>query len=521
MACVNCQKATERNIHICEECTEDALSHNRIGASLAMCPSTLNDLWQAHSALLPLDSPPTYDYTGFLRTAGLEERFPRDSALQLDGIEKDDFERLTASMERMLINLGLPLDLSQKSPPILAEGDLAAAEKVMKKVAEIEEQLPHLPGMRLNMLVGSLHFTLSTPHCGAVTITDSDYHLSQAVKYYDIALKKDKNSVIAWKNKAKVLIDKGECQEAVSCLEWIQSNLELPEDDVAVGLNKGIALFELGKLEEASASLDNVLDEDARNVDAWRIKGDIYGKMNRWGGAIQCYNEAVKHDPKREDVWIAIAEIYINHGKYKEASKALDQVLKMNIWSTDAWYYQGIVFSKIGRWGAAIQCLDKALSIEPTEMKIWKAKGDLLSGSNRLDEALTCIESALRITPSDTEMLRSKLAILKSMNRYNDALALMDGILEVDPGNADAWYEKGKILADTGKVYKALKSLDAALEQNPSFVEAHYEKGQTLEKLRRFNEALACYEKAIAQDPKFERALKAKNDVRKKMKKKK
>jgi tetratricopeptide (TPR) repeat protein len=521
MACVNCGKTTERNVHICQQCTEEARSLNLIGASLAMGPSTMNVLSTARFALLPLDGQPDHDYAGLMGVASLQKPESEKIDLHLDDIARDDFERLVTSMERMLLNMGLPLDLSAKKPPLLTEGDLGAAENVLRRVSDIEKQLPHLPGIRLNMLVGSLYFTLSNPACGAVTITDSKHYLSQAVKYYDTALKKDNKLVVAWKNKAKVLIERGECQEAVSCLDWITSNLELPADDVSIALNKGMALYELGRLEEASSHLDTVLDEDAQNVEAWRIKGNIYGKMNRWGGAIQCYNEAVKHDPSREDVWIAIAEIYINHGKYKEASKALDQVLKTNIWNTDAWYFQGIVFSKIGRWGAAIQCLDKALSIEPTQMKIWKAKGELLSGSNRNDEALACIDSALRIAPSDTEMLRSKLSILKSMNRFNDALALMDGILEVDPGNADAWYEKGRILADTGKVYKALKSLDCAIEQDPGFMMAHYEKGQTLEKLRRFKDALACYEKAISLDPKFERALRAKNDVKKKIEKKK
>lgn len=521
MACVNCGKTTERNVHICNQCTQEALSLNLMGTSLVMAPSTMNVLSTARFPLLSLDGQADHDYSGLFEVASLEKRASEKADLHLDDIARDDFERLVTSMERMLLNMGLPLDLSTKKPPILTDGDIAVAENVLKKVSDIEEQLPHLPGVRLNMLVGSLYFTLSKPACGVVTVADSSHHLSRAVKYYDTALKKDKKSVAAWKSKAKVLMEKGECQEAVSCLDWIVSNLELPADDVSVALNMGMALYELGRLEEASSHLDTVLDEDAQNVEAWRIKGNIYGKMNRWGGAIQCYNEAVKHDPSREDVWIAIAEVYINHGKYKEASKALDQILKNNIWNTDAWYYQGIVFSKIGRWGAAIQCLDKALSIEPTQMKIWKAKGELLSGSNRNDEALACIDSALRIAPSDIEMLRSKLSVLKNMNRYNDALALMDGILEVDSENADAWFEKGVILADTGKVYKALKSFDSALEQNPGFVRAHYEKGQTLEKLRRFKDALACYEKAISLNPDFERALKAKNDVKKKMNKNK
>jgi len=517
MACVKCGSSTEPEVYICENCIEEANSKFNIGSSVTFCPSILSFPDISGQAVLSVDSkvsPNTLELIGDVRA---ERSYINEIKFQIEDMSESNCKKLLKRFARTFLSMGLPMDLEEKGLPILTQGDLSLAQKMFMVTEGIEGTYPGISEIELYTLIGCMHYCLSKVECGAVTIAGIDYHLDRAGEYFDKALSLDQDSLVAWKNKAKVLLEKGENSEALECYDWILENLQIPSNDHSILLNKGICLNNSGSFDEATKCFNKVLDKNPANVEAWRRKGNIFAKSDRWGGAIQCYNEAVKHNPNREDVWIAMAETYIDHEKYKDASKCLDEVLKFNIWNTDAWYLQGIVFSKIGRWGAAVQCLNKALSINPSSIKAWKAKGDLLLTSNRNEEALNCYDGALNIQSKNLEILTSKAKALKSMGKFTEALSMLERTLTIQKDNAYIWYEVGDILQETGKAYKALKSFDKALEINPSLAEAYYKKGITLEKLRRYKEAARCYEEALKLDAKHEKARTAKKDVMLKM----
>jgi len=518
MACVKCGESTEREVYICEKCVEEANSQFHLGMSMAICPSILNYMGISGSGILGLEGEITPDALNLLGDVGEEDRFIKEMSFHIEDLTEESCKKLLAKFTRMFINMGLPLDLEKKLPPIITQGDLALAEKLLKGAEEIESRFPNLSDIELYLLIGSMYHTLSKVNCGVITTANRGYHLIKAGEYFDKVLSIDQSLLPAWKNKAKTLLEMGENNEAIQCFDWILENLKIPSDDISVLLNKGIALFNYGSLKEAGDCFNGVLDKDPGNVEAWHRKGDIFAKSDRWGGAIQCYNEAIKHDPGRDDIWMAMSEIYVNHEKYMDASKCLDEVLKINIWNIDAWYLQGMVFSKIGRWGAAIQCLNKALSINPSHIKAWKAKGELLLSTDRYDEALDCYERALKFQPKNIELLSSKIKTLKLMKRYDEALESVEEALKMEGNDPDLLFERGDILQETGKAFKALKSLDKVLIIKPSSVEAHYKKGLTLEKLRRYKDAIQSYEKALELNPNFEKALEAKKDCQLRMK---
>jgi tetratricopeptide (TPR) repeat protein len=483
------------------------------GESLVVYPSIINDLEFGETALIGIDEPKSMDSLSIIDDGTQINKIPSDLSFNIEEITHERINDLFYDLLKTLKNIGLPYDLEEKPLALLSSGDLAMAQHVLKCAQKIEDKFPDHSNNNLYLLVGNMHYTLSRVSSGAITISNRDFHLKKAMEYYDKVLSLDQQSTSAWKNKARVMIDLGENDEAIACLIWIMDNLKLPPGDLTVLLNLGWAYFKSDNYDEAVRQFDSVLDKDPANVEAWRRKGDVFSKTDRWGGAIQCYSEAVKHAPYREDIWIAMSETYINHGKYKDASRSLDEVLKINIWSADAWYLQGIVFSKIDRWGAAIQCLDKALNISPLHVRAWKSRGDLLYGSNRYEEAINCYEKALKIQPEKNELLLSKARVLKSMGRFKMALGILKRINVQNKDDPHVLFEIGDILQETGKTYKALKSFDSALEVNPDFTEAFFKKGITLEKLRRYKEALVCYERVLELDPKHDPAQRAMKDI--------
>ena len=62
--------------------------------------------------------------------------------------------------------------------------------------------------------------------------------------------------------------------------------------------NKGSALAELGKDNEAIECYDRALKIDPNYINAWYNKGVVLGKLGKWNEAIECYDQALKIDPK-------------------------------------------------------------------------------------------------------------------------------------------------------------------------------------------------------------------------------
>ncbi len=518
MACVNCGVQTEPGVYICNKCKSDLQSHDHIGAGIVFSHSPLCYISQGESAILDIETPLMSDSLNLNTPLSQEKRLIEEMAFPLENLNEENAVAMQTDIVRIFESLGLPLDIEETPPTILSDNELFLAEKVILATSELEKRFPDLLDLNLFLFAGSFYYSISTAFCGIATPLDRKYHLEKAEEYYDKALCIDPDSIFAWKNKAKVLLEKGDNSEAITLLDWILNNLKLPEGDNSVLLNKGIAFLHEGKLEEARTCFDGVIDKDPASVSAWYKNGQVFDKMGRWGGTIQCYTEALKHDPGRDDIWLSMGETYINHEKYQDASRCLDEALRINIWNAEAWYLQGMVFSKIGRWGAAVQCLDKALSLNSSHVLALKVKGEVLMGTSRYDDALKCLEKALRFQPNNHDVLGSIGRLLKLTNRYDEALSIIESALALKRDDARALYEKGDILQETGKAYKALKCFDYSLKIDPKMVKAYYKKGLTLEKLRRYKEAIQCYDKALELDPKFKLAEKAKSDCTLRMK---
>jgi Tfp pilus assembly protein PilF len=69
--------------------------------------------------------------------------------------------------------------------------------------------------------------------------------------------------------------------------------------DPAIKLRDAVAYDSAGKYESALMSLDEAILIQADYVDAWLIKGVIYGKLGKCNEALKCYDKVIDLDPSR------------------------------------------------------------------------------------------------------------------------------------------------------------------------------------------------------------------------------
>jgi len=87
----------------------------------------------------------------------------------------------------------------------------------------------------------------------------------EAASWYDIAIKKNPQDIVAWYNKGNVLDNMGKQEEAVYCYDKV---LEIIPCDISSMYNKAIVLSKIGKFEEAISLFEEIISMDPTHIGA-------------------------------------------------------------------------------------------------------------------------------------------------------------------------------------------------------------------------------------------------------------
>ena len=266
-------------------------------------------------------------------------------------------------------------------------------------------------------------------------------------------------------------------------------------------VNKGAALRELGRPEEAVACYDQALEIDPRLAQALGNKGVALRALGRPEEALDSYDQALDINLRDATVWNNKGVVLDVLSRPEEALDSYDQSLEINPLYAGAWVNKGIVLGALSRSEEALTCFDQALDINPRYAEAWINKGNELRALSRPVEAITYYDEALKINPLFAEAWYNKGDTLGALGRHEEALACFDQALETNPRFAKAWYNKGVALDALSGPVEAIACYDEALDINPRFANAWYNKGLKFGALGRHEEAISAFQQFIEYAP--------------------
>jgi tetratricopeptide (TPR) repeat protein len=203
-------------------------------------------------------------------------------------------------------------------------------------------------------------------------------------------------------------------------LDAVEEALKIYPNEKYGLLNKGAALSELGKNEEAIKCFEVITKLDPKYVLAWLNKGNAFINLDKNEEAIKCYDEIItKLDPKYVKAWYNKGIVLGRLGQHEEAIKCYDEIItKLDPKDVDAWYNKGWILDKLSRYQEAIECYDKALEIDSNNKDVMDSKGYTLINLDRYKEAIEYFNKALSIDPNYVDALEHrKIAEEKLQNR--------------------------------------------------------------------------------------------------------
>jgi len=183
-----------------------------------------------------------------------------------------------------------------------------------------------------------------------------------AEKYYQKAIRQRPNDPICFANLAACY---NEQSQPLLGLWAADQSIQLKPDYAEAWSNRGNALHDLKRYEEALASFERALELKPDYAEAWSNKGSTLHELKRFDGAIAHYDKALSLKPDYAEGWTNKGVTLNELKRHDEAIAHYDKALSLKPDYAEGWTNKGIVLYELKRFDEAIAHYDKALSLKP------------------------------------------------------------------------------------------------------------------------------------------------------------
>ncbi len=166
---------------------------------------------------------------------------------------------------------------------------------------------------------------------------------------------------IAWANKANLLNEFGNLNDALEC---INRAIELNNKISTNYSNRSNILIGLNKYQDALKSCNIAIEIDERNKDGWMNKANILFELNDFISAKINAEKAVEIDPEYTAAWLNLGRIYNALHDYNGAIACYEKCLKINEKFVQAYINLGYTYGCINKISDALQMYQKAKIID-------------------------------------------------------------------------------------------------------------------------------------------------------------
>jgi tetratricopeptide (TPR) repeat protein len=269
----------------------------------------------------------------------------------------------------------------------------------------------------------------------------------------------------------------------------------------AARLAAGLALHQQGRLDQAAALYQEILQSQPQHFDALQLLAMTEAQKGNPAAALVLFEQALTINPHHAGVLSNYGNVLRALKRPAQALASYDQALKIQPDQVEAWSNRGDVLSELERPTEALEAYGRALAIQPDHAGALIGQGSMLGELKRHAQALESFDKALRIQPNSAEALSNRGLALYKLKRYAEALESCDRALSIKADLVQALSHRGNALRALQKPLEALESYDRALGINQDCVEALSDRGIALQSLNRVAEARDSYARALRLKP--------------------
>ena len=267
--------------------------------------------------------------------------------------------------------------------------------------------------------------------------------------------------------------------------------------------NMGVALRDLGKIDEAKKIFNKAILIKPDYVEAYNNLGNAYKDQHKTEDAIKAYKKAISIKPDYAEAYNNLGNSLNDLERFDEAVEFINKSILLKPNYVLAYNNLGIVLAAQGKLDEALDAFKKAISLDPDYADAYNNLGNVLNGKNRFQDAIDAFKKAISLNPDYADAYNNLGNVLNDKGRFQDAIDAFKKAISLNPNYANAYNNIGNLFKDQGKLQEAIDAFEKALLIMPDYAEAHNNKGIVLRYQIKFYDAIDAFKKAILLKPDY------------------
>lgn len=349
-------------------------------------------------------------------------------------------------------------------------GSLQDAERLYRAILN---SVPKHPDANHNLGVLAIQVgqaEVGLPHLKAA-LEANPRHEQYWLSYIDALIKSDNT------DNAKQVLEQGRqfglSGDVFDSLERILEQADPTRNAAEAHCNLGVALQDVGRLEEAAASYRQAITCKPDFAVAHNNLGNTLNDLGCLEEAAASCRQAIALKPDLVEAHNNLGNTLNGLERMEEAEASYRRAIVLKPDLAEAHNNLGNTLKKLGRMEEAETSYRRAIALKPDYAEAHSNLGNVLDDMGRLEEAETIFRRALKIRPDYAEVYSNLGNTLKELGRPDEAEDSYRRAIALKPYYAEAYCNLGVTLQYIGSLYEAEASYRRAIALKPDYTDAH------------------------------------------------
>lgn len=249
---------------------------------------------------------------------------------------------------------------------------------------------------------------------------------TEAISSYERAIELDPKYAIAHNNLGIAHYEAGAYETAAACY---RQALELDPNLAEARNNYGNSLLKLGRPEEALAQYERL----PHLKPALLNRGKALHEMKRFEDAVESYQGALQAEPNNAEALSNCAGALIALQRPEEALIYCEQAIAIKPDLAEAHNNMGGALRRLCQYDEAIAACETALRLRPDYAMAMSNLANVLLACDRFEEALDHCDRAIALQPELADAYEHRGAALLGARRPDDAALTFEKLFEIEP----------------------------------------------------------------------------------------
>lgn len=331
--------------------------------------------------------------------------------------------------------------------------------------------------------------------------------LDEALAAFQKQVMIDPDHQDAWYSMGSVLEKQNRLDEAITAF---QNQLEVNPGHLFTLMKMrdiGRDFVSQGKLDEALAIYQKLLEAKSNDRNAWYNIGDVWYMQGKFGKAIAAFQRQVEIMPEHWNAWNYLGNTFDKQDKLEEAIIAYQKQIEVKHDHEWAWYNIGNIRYKQDKFDEAIAAFQKQVEVKPDHENAWNYLGNTFDKQNELEKAVAAYQKQVEVKPQHEWAWYNIGNIRYKQDRWDAAIIAFQKQVEVKPDHEDAWNYLGNALKKQDKLEEVIAANKQPVEAKPDHVDAQYASlAEIFLKQEKVEDAITAYQRQVEVKPDHDRA---------------